>query len=96
MSNETLIAEKIANYVLSQPSNDPDSDICILARQFLRKCEFVRTLVYAAGGHVFIPDMMPLDANSDKLMLTVCRNEKDGGCDVTLRQPFMSDVDVSF
>lgn len=89
--SEELIALKLANYVLDKEM-DPDADICILARQFLRKHETVRSLVRAAGDSIFVRDIDIMDGNSDQLELVFLRNEENGGCDVVLR-PIMKPVE---
>jgi len=45
LKNETRIAEMIANRVLDESGRDPDEDICVLARQFLRSREHCRAEV---------------------------------------------------
>ncbi len=42
---EHVAAAHIANVFLDQPYADPDSDVCLLARQFLRSREAISTLL---------------------------------------------------
>lgn len=42
---ELIDALKLANRVLDKPYIDPDGDICVLARQFLRAYEANRSLI---------------------------------------------------
>ena len=41
---EVDFAEKLAHKVLDDPSRDPDSDLSVLARQFLRARETIANL----------------------------------------------------
>ena len=81
---EEAVAVKLADYVLNQPSNDPDADVCILARQFLRKRETIRSLVEASGGHVFVPSVCISRGNDPTKDLMVSYNAERHGYDVRL------------
>ena len=47
---ELIDALKLANRVLDKPYIDPDGDICMLARQFLRAYEANRSLIERKDG----------------------------------------------
>lgn len=82
---EEVVAVKLANYVLDQPSNDPDGDICILARQFLRKRETIRSIVAAsAGGHVFVPSSAIGKGNDPRAELVVHYDAEKHGYHIQL------------
>lgn len=80
--SEEAVAVKLANYVLDKEM-DPDADICILARQFLRKRETIRSLVAAAGGHVFVPSSV-ISSNDPNADLMTSYNAERHGYDVRL------------
>lgn len=42
--NEFAYAIVVANRVLDRPNGDPDDDLAVLARQFLRACERARDI----------------------------------------------------
>lgn len=50
MSKEREEAIALANRVLDKPYIDPDSDICLLARQFLRALEAQESLTKRLDG----------------------------------------------
>lgn len=81
--SEETIAVKLANYVLDKET-DPDADICVLARQFLRKREALMSVVQAMGGHVFVPSKEISAAYGGELR--VCRNDADNGYDIYVLQ----------
>lgn len=81
---EEAVAVKLANYVLDREM-DPDADICILARQFLRKREVMRSIVTAVGGSVFVPSKAIRDSAHDTRTMVVSRNDEKHGYDVLLR-----------
>lgn len=81
---EEAIAVGLANYVLDREM-DPDADICVIARQFLRKRESMRSVVMAAGGHVFVPSDIIAKANDPDLDLVVGYNAEKHGYDVLLK-----------
>lgn len=83
--DEEAVAVKLANYVLDRQSIDPDGDICLLARQFLRKLESMRSVVHACGGHVFVPSSAIRDANDSSRQLIVSYNAEKHGYDVLLK-----------
>ena len=82
--SEEAVAVKLANYVLDKEF-DPDSDICILARQFLRKRETIRSVVAAVGGHVFVPSDAIAKGNDPTATLIVSHNNAQHGYDVLLQ-----------
>lgn len=79
-------AIKLANHVLNNDALDPDGDLSVLARQFLRHMETVRSIVQAAGGRIFVSDMDVIDGNDDRLDLVFARRPDGTGSDVFLRQ----------
>ena len=81
--NEEDVAVKLANYVLDR-ALDPDSDICLLARQFLRKREVIRSVVEAAGGRIFVPSSAIQKANDPGRTLIVSYSDEPFGYDVLL------------
>lgn len=81
---EEAVAVKLANYVLDREA-DPDADLCILARQFLRKRESIRSIVAASGGHVFVPSDAIVKGNDPTADLIVSFNAEQNGYDVLLQ-----------
>lgn len=82
--SETDVAIKLANYVLNDARNDPDGDLSLLARQFLRHREVMRSIVHAAGGKVFVPSRSIVFGNDPQASLVVSRNDAENGYDVAL------------
>jgi hypothetical protein len=79
-------AIKLANRVLNNPHLDPDGDLSVLARQFIRHVETVRSLVQAAGGHIFVSDADVMAGNDDRFVLVFDRDATGTGCDLYLQQ----------
>jgi hypothetical protein len=52
MSNEFAYAVVLANRILDRPSGDPDDDLAVLARQFLRASERARDIPRTATGAI--------------------------------------------
>lgn len=75
-------AIKLANRVLEDHRLDPDGDLPVLARQFLRHVETVRSLVYAAGGHILVSDADVRAGNDSRFALVYDRTTN--GCDIYL------------
>lgn len=78
-------AIKLANRVLDNPDLDPDGDLSVLARQFIRHVETVRSIVQAAGGHIFVSDTDVMAGNDDRFALVFDRDNAGTGCDVYLQ-----------
>ena len=81
---EEAVAVKLANYVLDREA-DPDAYTCILARQFLRKRETIRSIVAACGGRVFVPSSVIVEANDPMTDLVVSFNDEQCGYDIRLK-----------
>lgn len=81
--NEETVAVRLANYILDRDI-DPDGDMSVIARQFLRKREVIRSIVAAIGGHVFVPSSIIVDPSCAASALVVAYNAEKNGYDVTL------------
>lgn len=53
--SESALAVQIANRALDNPSLDPDGDLCVLARQFLRLRDLLSKPDMPAGPQLVAP-----------------------------------------